>query len=132
MSFLSPWGHVSERAERQCRQRAFDPVYIQQIVIDVFSHVFLGRNIHLEKQVILAAGRVELGMDFAQGDVPGDTVSGAGFASDLDEDTVHGTLLAELCRLDPISRGDSSPLEGALAPLRTLDDTGGPSRRGIP
>ena len=49
------------------------------------AHIIGFRDIELEQQVVFAAGRIELRVDFAQGDILGDLVGGAGLAADLDE-----------------------------------------------
>lgn len=53
--------------------------------VDEMADILGFWDVELQKQVIFAAGGIQLGMNFAQGDFFGHLVGGAGFAADLDE-----------------------------------------------
>src|SRR6056297_2445471 len=85
----------SERLEGQRCFGAFDPVDIEQVIVDVFARVLFVGNVELEQKVERAGGGIKLGMDFALGDILGHTVGGAGFAADVDEHGAHGVTSCE-------------------------------------
>lgn len=86
-----------EYLERHRCEGSFDPGYAQKFIIDEFAHIVIVGDIELHQQVILARGRIELGMDFAQGDILGHFVGRARFAADLDKDAGGHRPLVDGC-----------------------------------
>ena len=70
-------------------QRALNPRDVQEAVIDEFADVLVIGNVELHQEIEVTAGRIKLGMDFAQNDVFGNLVRGPGFAADLNEHALH-------------------------------------------
>ena len=90
----------SKRLEGQGRERAFDPFDIKKGFVDVFAHIRPRRDVEFHQKIKIAAGGIEFGMDFPQGDFFGDAVGCAGFAADLDEKRgAHGQFLFVLAKL---------------------------------
>lgn len=82
-------GFQSKRPKRKCRQGSFNPVNIEQLVIDELSNIFAFGDVELHQKIKVAAGREQLGMDFPKCNGICDLIRRSGVTTDLDENTVH-------------------------------------------
>lgn len=77
----------SERFERQGGQRAFHPVNMAHLFVDIFADIGVRRDVKFHQQVMITTGGIQFGMKFAQGDVFGHLIGRAGATADLDKNT---------------------------------------------